>query len=68
MISLRHVCELLDHFANTFYLPRYCSNNKGLYVIFQETPKYAFNYGVADHSTGDVKSQHESRDGDVVKG
>ncbi|TKX27804.1 cuticular protein RR-2 [Spodoptera litura] len=33
-----------------------------------QTPKYAFNYGVADHSTGDVKSQHESRDGDVVKG
>uniref|UniRef100_A0A182SWI3 Uncharacterized protein n=1 Tax=Anopheles maculatus TaxID=74869 RepID=A0A182SWI3_9DIPT len=31
-------------------------------------PKYAFNYGVADHSTGDVKSQHETRDGDVVKG
>ncbi|XP_052860244.1 cuticle protein 18.6-like [Anopheles cruzii] len=31
-------------------------------------PKYAFNYGVADHTTGDVKSQHETRDGDVVKG
>ncbi|CAH1644467.1 unnamed protein product [Spodoptera littoralis] len=35
---------------------------------YYQTPKYAFNYGVADHSTGDVKSQHESRDGDVVKG
>ncbi|XP_075970784.1 uncharacterized protein LOC142973112 isoform X2 [Anticarsia gemmatalis] len=33
-----------------------------------DTPKYAFNYGVADHTTGDVKSQHETRDGDVVKG
>lgn len=29
---------------------------------------YSFNYGVADHHTGDVKSQHETRDGDVVKG
>lgn len=31
-------------------------------------PKYAFNYGVKDPHTGDVKSQHEERDGDVVKG
>lgn len=35
---------------------------------FQDHPNYAFNYGVADHHTGDVKSQHETRDGDVVKG
>lgn len=35
---------------------------------FQDHPKYSFNYGVADHHTGDVKSQHETRDGDVVKG
>uniref|UniRef100_A0A3F2Z4N0 Uncharacterized protein n=1 Tax=Glossina palpalis gambiensis TaxID=67801 RepID=A0A3F2Z4N0_9MUSC len=31
-------------------------------------PKYNYNYGVADSHTGDVKSQHEVRDGDVVKG
>ncbi|EDW79591.1 uncharacterized protein Dwil_GK20563 [Drosophila willistoni] len=31
-------------------------------------PKYHYNYGVADSHTGDVKSQHEVRDGDVVKG
>nr|XP_026486195.1 cuticle protein 8-like [Vanessa tameamea] len=31
-------------------------------------PKYAFNYGVKDPHTGDVKSQQEERDGDVVKG
>lgn len=36
--------------------------------MYQDAPKYAFNYGVADHTTGDVKSQHETRDGDVVKG
>lgn len=34
----------------------------------KDHPKYAFNYGVADHTTGDVKSQHEVRDGGVVKG
>lgn len=35
---------------------------------FQSHPKYAFKYGVSDPHTGDVKQQHESRDGDVVKG
>ncbi|XP_038210908.1 cuticle protein 19-like [Zerene cesonia] len=38
------------------------------YNAYYERPQYAFNYGVADPSTGDVKSQHETRDGDVVKG
>ncbi|XP_060800981.1 cuticle protein 7-like [Amyelois transitella] len=31
-------------------------------------PKYEFDYKVSDHHTGDHKSQHETRDGDVVKG
>ncbi|CAG9858812.1 unnamed protein product [Phyllotreta striolata] len=31
-------------------------------------PKYEYNYGVQDGHTGDHKSQHETRDGDVVKG
>ncbi|XP_017787029.1 PREDICTED: uncharacterized protein LOC108569833 [Nicrophorus vespilloides] len=31
-------------------------------------PKYEFKYGVKDGHTGDKKSQHEERDGDVVKG
>lgn len=37
-------------------------------VFIQAHPKYSFNYGVEDHHTGDVKSQHEYRDGDVLKG
>lgn len=36
--------------------------------IFQAHPKYSYNYGVADGLTGDHKTQHEVRDGDVVKG
>lgn len=40
----------------------------GYDVDYYDHPKYSFNYGVADHHTGDVKSQHETRDGDVVKG
>ncbi|XP_073985878.1 cuticle protein 19-like [Rhodnius prolixus] len=31
-------------------------------------PKYAYDYGVKDGHTGDVKNQWEERDGDVVKG
>ncbi|XP_057666528.1 larval cuticle protein A2B-like, partial [Diorhabda carinulata] len=31
-------------------------------------PKYQFQYGVQDPHTGDHKTQHEVRDGDVVKG
>ncbi|KAJ2938288.1 hypothetical protein O0L34_g17636 [Tuta absoluta] len=35
---------------------------------YYNRPRYAFNYGVSDPNTGDIKSQHETRDGDVVKG
>lgn len=31
-------------------------------------PQYSFSYDVHDGLTGDAKSQHETRDGDVVKG
>lgn len=31
-------------------------------------PQYSYAYDVADATTGDVKSQQESRDGDVVRG
>ncbi|CAH2210848.1 jg160, partial [Pararge aegeria aegeria] len=31
-------------------------------------PKYEFEYSVADTHTGDIKSQHEARDGDRVTG
>lgn len=39
-----------------------------IFQFFQAYPKYAYNYGVKDLHTGDAKSQHEVRDGDVVKG
>ncbi|CAG9784946.1 unnamed protein product [Diatraea saccharalis] len=31
-------------------------------------PKYAYEYSIKDPHTGDYKTQHETRDGDVVKG
>ncbi|XP_066261425.1 cuticle protein 7-like [Euwallacea similis] len=35
---------------------------------YYSPPKYEYNYGVQDPHTGDHKSQHEIREGDVVKG
>lgn len=35
---------------------------------YDPAPQYAFAYNVQDALTGDAKSQHEVRDGDVVKG
>ncbi|XP_026735982.1 larval cuticle protein A2B-like [Trichoplusia ni] len=35
---------------------------------FDAHPKYSFAYDVQDGLTGDSKTQHESRDGDVVQG
>ncbi|XP_019875909.1 cuticle protein 8-like [Aethina tumida] len=37
-------------------------------VDYYAHPKYEYNYGVQDPHTGDHKTQHEVRDGDVVKG
>lgn len=38
-------------------------------LMFQDLhPRYAFEYGVNDPHTGDIKHQKEERDGDVVKG
>ncbi|CAH0407860.1 unnamed protein product [Chilo suppressalis] len=38
------------------------------HVDYYAYPKYIFKYGVNDFHTGDIKTHHESRDGDVVKG
>ncbi|XP_063890244.1 histidine-rich glycoprotein-like [Helicoverpa armigera] len=38
------------------------------HVEYYSHPKYEFAYKVVDPHTGDKKSQHESRDGHVVKG
>lgn len=37
-------------------------------VDYHAYPKYHFTYNIKDEHTGDVKSQHEERDGGVVKG
>lgn len=35
---------------------------------YDADPKYSFGYDIQDGYTGDLKSQHETRHGDVVKG
>lgn len=37
-------------------------------MLLKAHPKYHFDYGVADHHTGDHHNQKEERDGDVVHG
>ncbi|XP_041976744.1 uncharacterized protein LOC121731403 [Aricia agestis] len=47
-------------------------SSKNVHTDFLENydahPRYAFEYGVNDPHTGDIKQQKEERDGDVVKG
>ncbi|RVE52454.1 hypothetical protein evm_002848 [Chilo suppressalis] len=43
-------------------------NEESHHEDYYAYPKYAFEYSVEDHHTGDHKTQHELRDGDVVKG
>lgn len=71
-----HVCvfdsskfesRLLHHFS-CLEKSSLSRSNVCVLLPFQSHPKYSFNYGVHDSHTGDVKSQHEVRDGDVVKG
>ncbi|XP_055618820.1 larval cuticle protein A2B-like [Toxorhynchites rutilus septentrionalis] len=35
---------------------------------YDPNPQYSYSYGISDALTGDQKSQHESRSGDVVQG
>ncbi|XP_050342395.1 cuticle protein 18.6-like [Nymphalis io] len=43
-------------------------NQHGYNHDYYAHPQYEFQYNVEDHHTGDIKSQHEARDGDHVTG
>lgn len=63
MLVILTFCFLFTH-SDTFVFFFFCH-------FFQHQdlhPRYAFEYGVNDPHTGDVKHQKEERDGDVVKG
>nr|XP_026485916.1 small histidine-alanine-rich protein-like [Vanessa tameamea]XP_026485917.1 small histidine-alanine-rich protein-like [Vanessa tameamea] len=59
--SLHHVTPVVHHATPVH---QYAQSHQDYYAH----PKYEFEYSVADHHTGDIKSQHESRDGDHVTG
>lgn len=54
------------YFTNFQYLSYFIKSL--LFLCLKAYPKYSFNYGIKDPHTGDIKSQAEERDGDVVKG
>ncbi|PZC78974.1 hypothetical protein B5X24_HaOG216925 [Helicoverpa armigera] len=56
--------------TNTTVTTSQCTTDMICYGVGRKMthPKYEFEYKVEDSHTGDHKSQHEHRDGDVVKG
>uniref|UniRef100_A0A2H1VFG1 SFRICE_020156 n=1 Tax=Spodoptera frugiperda TaxID=7108 RepID=A0A2H1VFG1_SPOFR len=56
------------HASSSQSLKQYHGKATEKHVEYYSHPKYEFAYKVEDPHTGDKKSQHESRDGDVVKG
>ncbi|XP_044263702.1 cuticle protein 19-like [Tribolium madens] len=57
-----------DANALQYETPQQHEHEEDHIVDYYAPPKYTFKYGVSDYHTGDIKSQQESRDGDVVKG
>lgn len=70
--SLEFVCNVLNLENNyCIYHSRFTeilSHPVSFILCVQSRPRYAYNYGVHDPVTGDVKQQSESREGDVVRG
>uniref|UniRef100_A0A2H1VPL0 SFRICE_015715 n=1 Tax=Spodoptera frugiperda TaxID=7108 RepID=A0A2H1VPL0_SPOFR len=63
-----HHHEHHHHASSSQSLKQYHGKATEKHVEYYSHPKYEFAYEVKDLHTGDYKSQHESRDGDVVKG
>ncbi|CAH2107168.1 unnamed protein product [Euphydryas editha] len=63
---LIHSAPVVQHVAAVAHAPIALGNGE---QIEEHAPAhYEFSYSVEDPQTGDHKSQHESREGDVVKG
>ncbi|CAG9771548.1 unnamed protein product [Ceutorhynchus assimilis] len=56
------------HYNLLEHQPQHHVEHHQIPVDYYSPPKYSFKYGVNDFHTGDIKSQQETRDGDVVKG
>ncbi|XP_045446366.1 cuticle protein 19-like [Melitaea cinxia] len=62
---VHHAAPIVQHAAPVHYNE---NHNSYEHQDYYAHPKYEFQYQVADHHTGDIKSQHEARDGDHVTG
>ncbi|XP_013135296.1 PREDICTED: uncharacterized histidine-rich protein DDB_G0274557-like [Papilio polytes] len=73
-VALMMVANAYDHAYSSNHISRHDGHHHevhhehGHHHDYYTHPKYEFEYKVEDHHTGDIKSQHEHRDGDVVKG
>nr|XP_049702840.1 cuticle protein 19 [Helicoverpa armigera] len=63
-----HHHEHHGHASSSQSIKQYHGKATEKHVEYYSHPKYEFAYKVEDPHTGDKKSQHEARDGDVVKG
>ncbi|XP_050557647.1 uncharacterized histidine-rich protein DDB_G0274557-like [Spodoptera frugiperda] len=63
-----HHEEHHGHASSSQSIKQHHGHGTEKHVVYYSHPKYEFAYKVEDPHTGDKKSQHESRDGDVVKG
>ncbi|CAH0728876.1 unnamed protein product, partial [Brenthis ino] len=67
--SYHHVQPVAVHSAPILHQPvQYHQHSSHGHEEHYAHPKYEFQYNVEDHHTGDIKSQHETRDGDHVTG
>ncbi|CAH0700091.1 unnamed protein product [Spodoptera exigua] len=64
----QHHLEQHGHASSSQNIKQHHGHGTEKHVVYYSPPKYEFAYEVEDPHTGDKKSQHESRDGDVVKG
>ncbi|XP_075226706.1 cuticle protein-like [Lycorma delicatula] len=58
----------ITYSAPAYHAPVYSAPAYAKVEEYDAHPQYNFEYQVEDHHTGDIKSQKESRDGDVVHG
>ncbi|XP_045515066.1 cuticle protein 8-like [Pieris brassicae] len=63
---ITHAAPIAQHAipTRTYASPQYAQGHQE----YNSYPRYEFSYGVNDPHTGDIKSQHEARDGDHVTG
>ncbi|KAJ8732895.1 hypothetical protein PYW07_015494 [Mythimna separata] len=68
-VAVHHVAPAVHHAAPAVHHVEAAQNEKKEHhVDYYAHPKYEYEYKIEDPHTGDNKYQHESRDGENVKG